>query len=93
MKTTTDIIGELARLLADFQGREYSNPITAETLFFGDLGFASIDAVVLGEKLRELYGSSIPFNQFLAAAAQRKAQDIRVGELASFLAGHVGATP
>ena len=89
MKTADNILADLANLLATFQGREYSGPIDRETWFFGDLGFASIDAVVLGEKLEEHYGQKIPFNKFLAEAARQQAQDIQVGQLADFLAEHI----
>jgi acyl carrier protein len=89
MNSAADILADLAGMLANFQGREYSGEIRQETLFFGDLGFASIDAVVLGEKLEEFYGRKIAFNRFLADAWRRKAQDISVGELADFLAEHV----
>ena len=86
MKTSDDIVVDLASLLGNFQGREYSGPIGRDTLFFADLGFSSIDAVVLGEQLQTMYGQQLPFHEFLAEAAQRNAQDIAVGELADFIA-------
>ncbi len=86
MKIAADILADLVSLLANFQGREYSGEIGRHTRFFADLGFASIDAVVLGEKLTELYGPGLRFNKFLADAARRHAQDISVGELVDFLA-------
>jgi acyl carrier protein len=90
MSRSSEILGDLAGILSNFQGREYSDPIGRDTLFFGDLGFSSIDAVVLGERLAEFYGAPLPFHKFLADAAARRVQDIRVGELADFLADHVG---
>ena len=89
MRNSADIVEELAQLLANFQGREYSDPISRETLFFADLGFASIDAVVLGEELEQLFGQKISYNSFLAELAGRGAQDVAVGELADFLAGQL----
>jgi acyl carrier protein len=89
MKSSEAILADLAGMLANFQGREYSGEIGRETLFFAELGFASIDAVVLGEKLVAVYGRKIPFNKFLAEAARRNAQDLRVGELADFLVEHL----
>ena len=80
------VLTDLAQILADFQGREYSDPIDDNTQFFNDLGFVSIDAVVLGETLQNHYGQPLPFPQFLSAAAERGAEDIQVGELADFLA-------
>ena len=83
--TDTQIVADLATLLSNFQGREYSGTIDAQTLFFGELGFASIDAIVLGEELEKFYGRKFPFHSFLAAAQARGAQDISVSELADFL--------
>ena len=50
-----------------------------------DLGFASIDAVILGEKLESFYGRKIHFHKFLAQAMQSGAEDLEVGKLAEFL--------
>ena len=83
------ILADLAKLLADFQGREYSGTIDRTTLFFADLGFASIDAIVLGETLEAFYAQKLPFNAFLASAGRSGSQDISVGELVDFLAGYV----
>ena len=63
----------MADLLANFQDREYSGIIDRETRFFTDMGFVSIDAVVLGETLATHYQQEIPFPKFLAAAQQRGA--------------------
>lgn len=87
MPTSTEILSDLSNLLSDFQGREYSGEITGETMFFGDLGFVSIDAIVLGEELEKHFGQSIPFQRFLSELADEKVQDIAVGRLADFLAG------
>jgi acyl carrier protein len=87
--TPDRILADLADLLRDFQGREYSDVIGRRTRFFGDLGFASIDAVVLGEALEKRYGRKLPFNQLLAELGQRQAEDLEVGELADFLSRHL----
>lgn len=76
---------DLACLLANFNGHEYSAPISPETLFFADLGLASIDAVLLGDTLEQRYGQKFPFGPFLSGVAKRGARDISVGELAAFL--------
>lgn len=86
MKTSPEIVTDLSDLLANFQGREYSGTIDRDTQFFADLGFASIDAIILGETLEARYGRKIGFTQFLAEAMNRNAQDVTVGELADFLA-------
>ncbi len=87
--TPDAILADLARILSEFQGREYSDPITPETRFFADLGLASIDAVVLGEELQEFYGQSLPFADLLAELGRREDRDVSVGELASFLHGNL----
>lgn len=89
--TAADLLADLAAILADFQGREYSDVIDRKTRFFGDLGFASIDAVVLGEALEKRYGRRLPFNQLLAELGQRQAEDLEVGELVDFLVRHLQA--
>jgi acyl carrier protein len=79
----TDTITELA---SDW---DYENPVTAETYLFGDLGFESLDLVVLGASLQEKYGR-LPFAELLAEIGQRETQDISVGELATFISQHAG---
>jgi acyl carrier protein len=84
------ILDEVAAILRNFHGREYSGPIGRETRFFADLGLASIDAVVLGETLESHFGRRIPFGELMAELGQRPDRDIRLGELADFLHRHVG---
>ena len=91
-KTADEILGDLSTLLSDFQGREYSGEIGPSTLFFEDLGFASIDAVVLGETLETMYQQKIPFNKFLISLRQQQVQDIEVGRLAEFLSEHLASS-
>jgi len=87
-QNTGEVVADLATLLANFQDQEYPGEITASTLFFNDLGFMSIDAVVLGETLENRYQQKFPFNRFLADLSARGAEDISVGELAEFVAAN-----
>lgn len=90
MNATKDrIMNDVAGLLRNFNGREYTDDIGAETLFFGDLGLASIDAVVLGETLEEHYGRKLPFHLFLADLGRRAQRDLPLGELVAFLHRHL----
>lgn len=82
---TQDVVG----LLQNFPGREYPEEITAETRFFGDLGFRSIDAVVLGEMLEKHFGGSLPFHELLADVNATGEQDLRVGQIVAFLERHL----
>ena len=79
------ILTDLAGILVNFNGREYSGAIGPNTLFFGDLGLVSIDAIVLAETLEQFYEKKLPFDHFLAAVGQQGARDIEVGELVAFL--------
>jgi acyl carrier protein len=87
--TQSDILADVARLLSDFQGREYSGTIDAETRFFGDLGLASIDAVVMGEMLQTHYRRSLPFGELMGELGKRTDRDMTIGELTSFLHRHL----
>jgi acyl carrier protein len=84
-RTEPEILDDLATILRNFQGREYSGPIGHDTRFFGDLGLASIDAVVLGETLENHYGKPLPFAQLMADLGTRTDRDLTIGELAAFL--------
>jgi acyl carrier protein len=84
-RTANQILDDLAGILRNFNGREYSDDIGPKTLFFGDLGLVSIDAIVLAETLEQLYGRKLPFNEFLTSVGQQGVRDIEVGELVHFL--------
>jgi acyl carrier protein len=83
--TKEQIMQDVASILRYFNGREYSGEIDANTLFFGDLGLASIDAVVLGETLEEHYGRKLPFHLFMSDLGRRGVRDIPLGDLVGFL--------
>ncbi len=90
-RTRDQVQDDLAGMLRNFNGREYSGDITAETLFFADLGLASIDAVLLGEAVEQFYGQKFPFGPFLSELARNGVRDIAVGQLATFLHEHLGS--
>lgn len=91
MQSSQEVMAYLSDLLQNFNGREYSGPIGPDTLFFSELGMMSIDAVVLGETVESHYRQKFPFPRFLAALAQRGAEDMSIGELAEFLAEHLNS--
>jgi acyl carrier protein len=84
-----EILADVALILADFQGREYSGEIDRKTRFFADLGLASIDAVVLGEMLQEQYARPLPFGELMAELGSRADRDLSIGELTAFLARYL----
>jgi acyl carrier protein len=77
-----DILGMLSQLSKDW---EYSGDITPDTLLFEDLGFESLDIVVLGTTIQEKYHKMMPFSEFLSDLGQREVKDLSVGELVSFV--------
>jgi len=89
--TSEQILSDVAGILRNFNGREYSGDIGPETCFFADLGLASIDAVVLGETLEEHYGRKLPFHLFMAELGRQAVRDIKLGDLVAFLHQHLNA--
>ncbi len=88
-RSLDDVFREIAGLLRNFEGREYSGEIGPQTRFFDDLGCASIDAVVLGEQLEQHFGCPLSFNELLMDLGNRGATDLEIGELAQFVHRHL----
>jgi acyl carrier protein len=87
--TQEQIVKDLGNLLREFNGKEYSGEIGPKTLFFGDLGLVSIDAVILAETVERFYDCTFPFSQFLSEIGGGGVRDIELGELAAFLHRHM----
>ncbi len=81
-----DVLKLLNELARDW---EYSGEITPDTWLFADLGFESIDAVVLASFVQEHYGRPFPFPQLLADIGQRPVRDLRISELVLFIQQHL----
>src|SRR5437867_4200762 len=79
---SSDLFGLLNQLARDW---EYSGDISSEKFLFADLGFESIDAVVLASFIQEHYRRQFPFPELLAELGRRDVQDIRLGELVEFI--------
>jgi acyl carrier protein len=86
----TDVLNLLNQLARDW---EYSGEITPDTLLFADLGFESIDAVILASFVQEHYGRPFPFPQLLAEIGQRQIKDLRISELVGFIHQHLNIAP
>ena len=90
MKTAEQILADLAGVVRDtFPDRDFPDAVTPATQVFADLGLASIDLVVLAERLEARYGRRLPFGPFLKGLRDRGANDLAVGELVAFLQAHV----
>ena len=68
---------------------EYSEKVGPGTGLFSDLGFESLDAVVLGTAIQEHYDRPMPFAELLADVGQREVRELTVGELVSFVETHL----
>jgi acyl carrier protein len=90
MRTDEQIYRDLAEVMAAaFPDRDNSGPADATARVMGDLGLASIDLIVLGERLEAFYGRRLPFGAFLAGLRTRGADDLELGEIVAFLRPHV----
>lgn len=79
------VVGVLGEVARDW---DYSKPIGPETLLFSDLGFESLDIVVLGTAIQEHYQKAMPFAELFADIGQRERRDLSVAELVEFVAMH-----
>jgi acyl carrier protein len=71
-----------------FPDRDIDAAAGPDTKIFRDLGLASIELIVLGERLEQFYSKKLPFGPFLADLRNRGADDLELGELVSFLMRH-----
>jgi acyl carrier protein len=91
MRTTDDLLAQLADVVRlTFPDRDFPEPVNLTTRVFGELGLASIELVVLAERLDAHFGRRLPFGTFLKGLRDRGADDLAVGDLVAFLQQHVG---
>lgn len=91
MTTTTreDIFNHVQKLLKDLaHDWDYANEIDGGTLIFRQLGFESLDIVVLGAAIQEHYGRTLPFSQLYAELGE-SGTDLSVDGLVDFVAAHL----
>jgi acyl carrier protein len=88
MKPANQVLADLAGIVGEtFPDRDFP-PVSLESRAFGDLGLASIDLVVLAERLELHYGRKLPFGVFLKGLRDRGADDVSLGDLVAFLQHH-----
>jgi acyl carrier protein len=69
---------------------DYSRPLDGRTQLFSELGFESLDAVVLGSAIQDHYQRAMPFAEMLADLG-RSGRDLSVDALVDFVARHLAA--
>jgi acyl carrier protein len=84
-RVLADVLELMSSMAEDW---EYGGDISTETRVFADLGFESLDLVVLGTALQERHGR-LPFAEFLAQIGQREEPDVTIGELVAFVSDNV----
>jgi len=90
-RTSDGIYRELGEVMANtFPDRDFDLSIGSSTRVFADLGLASIDLIVLGERLELYYGKKLPYGSFLADLRNRGVDDLELGILVNFLLKHIG---
>ena len=87
---TNQILADVLGLLnASARDWEFDGEITADTWLVADLGFESLDLVVLGTTLQEHYKQTFPFPELFTAIGQSGRRDLSVGELVRFVHDHL----
>jgi acyl carrier protein len=71
------------------QDWDYPDPVRAESKLFTELGFESLDAVVLCTAIQEHYQTPMPFAELLAEIGQQQ-RDLSIDELTDFVDTHLG---
>jgi acyl carrier protein len=88
--TREKILAEVLELLNSVvQDWEFDGQIGADTRVFADLAFESLDLVVLGSKVQERFGQTLPFPQLFAEIGQREVRDLTIGEWVDFIHRHI----
>jgi acyl carrier protein len=85
----TGILNDVSDILETRMGVSLPGPLEDKTLFFADLGLASIDAVVLSEEIQAFYGRPLPFQELMATIGRRTDRDMSIGELVSFVSDNL----
>jgi acyl carrier protein len=88
--TRDQILAEVLELLNSVvQDWEFEGPVGAGTRLFADLAFESLDLVILGAKVQEHFGQTLPFPQLFAEIGQREVRDLTIGEWVDFIDRHI----
>lgn len=93
-RSREEILADLLLLLRGLADDwEYSGEITPDTYLLADMGFESLDVVVLSTAVQEHYGQGLPFPEFFAEIGQRQLRDVSVGEWVDFIYKYLDEVP
>jgi acyl carrier protein len=86
------VVAAVTEMIRDWD-RAFADPVGAHTLLMAELGFQSIDVVVLtGELSQRLNRRDIPYERLLVIDG-RPVADLRLGTLVDFLWDQFRTTP
>lgn len=90
MKTRAEIQADMFQLLQEMlEDMDYEGELTEKTTFLDELGFESLDVVIMANTLQERYGQTFPFAEYFAEIGERESRDVTVGEWIDFLYEHL----
>lgn len=91
MKKTYEVIfQDTLHLLQELAGDwEYSDHIDRDSYFLADLGFESLDVVILSAQVQEEYNQTMPFTEFFQEIGEREVKDVTVREWVDFIYVHL----
>ena len=93
-RSREEILADVLLLLRGLaEDWEYDGEITQEAHLLADLGFRSLDVVVLGTAVQERYKQVLPFPELFAEIGRRGLRDISVGEWVDFIYTHLDDVP
>jgi acyl carrier protein len=81
----TYLLQKMGELTQDW---DYADPVHPESRLFTELGFESLDAVVLCTAIQEHYKTQMPFAELLAEIGQQQ-RDLSINELVDFVDTHL----
>src|SRR5262245_6070695 len=82
------VLVTLQELASDW---DYAQTLDSETKLLSELGFESLDIVVVGAAIQEHFQCRMPFAELLAEIG-RSRRDLSVGELVQFVTSHLSAS-
>ncbi len=92
MKTRSEILRDMYQLLQEMlEDMDYPGELTEETTFLDDLGFESLDVVIMANTTQERYNLTFPFAEYFAEIGERENNDVTIGEWVDFLYHHIHA--
>jgi phosphopantetheinyl transferase/acyl carrier protein len=87
-----EILDYLLQKMGELTGDwDYPDPVRPESKLFTELGFESLDAVVLCTAIQEHYQTTMPFAELLAEIGQQQ-RDLSIDQLTDFVNTHLGPT-